>query len=75
MIFVGAFSLLRLFQRIRNTAEDFRRQMNGENREQNNYQQSSNKKETVVDHRNPDEVNKKIFSKEDGEYVDYQETK
>ena len=32
-----------------------------------------NDEETVVDQRTPQEANKKIFTKDEGEYVDFQE--
>ncbi len=36
---------------------------------------STSSKETVVDNRDPNEVNRKIFNKSDGEYVDFEEVK
>lgn len=31
--------------------------------------------ETIIDRRTPDEVNRKIFAKNEGEYVDFEEVK
>jgi len=31
--------------------------------------------ETIVDYRNPQETGRKIFTKDEGEYVDYEEEK
>lgn len=36
---------------------------------------SWNNDETIIDRRSPDEANRKIFSKNEGEYVDFEEEK
>lgn len=36
---------------------------------------SWNDDETIIDRRSPDEANRKIFSKNEGEYVDFEEVK
>lgn len=39
------------------------------------YSRTSMEDEIIIDRRTPDEMNRKIFSKSEGEYVDYEEEK
>lgn len=62
---------LRFFKRISTGA------MAGEERQQQTSQQGRTTRTadgvTIVDRRNPDDIEKKIFSKDEGEYVDFTE--
>lgn len=42
---------------------------------QNSGSSSWNNDETIIDRRSPDEANRKIFSKNEGEYIDFEEEK
>ena len=68
-IVLFAFVLLNTF---RQNVNRFRRTMNDANAQQRtNY----SNREGVIDTRDPEEAQKKIFKKDEGEYVDYEEEK
>ena len=64
-----AFRILKIF---RNGMNQFNNQSGtpqGRQRKRNSYGDD----EKVIDTRNPEDANKKIFTKDEGEYVDYTE--
>ncbi|WP_301412197.1 DUF4834 family protein [Prevotella sp.] len=68
-ILIFAFRILNLF---RNGMNQFNKQ-NGNNGERHGKHNSYGDDEKVIDTRNPEDANKKIFTKDEGEYVDYTE--
>ena len=70
---VVAFRVYRSFRSMASKFNDFK---SGSKR--SSYSrggQSAAADETIIDRRTPDEVNRKIFSKNEGEYVDFEEEK
>ena len=66
------FTALRFLNTFRQNVNRFRRTMNDANAQQRtNY----SNREGVIDTRDPEEAQKKIFKKDEGEYVDYEEEK
>ncbi|MCI1282690.1 MAG: DUF4834 family protein [Prevotella sp.] len=61
------------YKRIHDTAKEFHKQMNGQQRQPQN--RTYGEQEGVVDPRDPDKANQKIIPKDEGEYVDYEEEK
>lgn len=74
------------WRKLRNMADVFRRQMDGtqagHSRNNGTYgsahsassaRTSTPTGETIIDERTPEQANRKIFSKDEGEYVDYTE--
>lgn len=83
-IIIGVFAALSLLRYIRGIIKTFRGGKGfSDNRNSQNYyygNRSSNYtdrsgNDTIIDHRSPNEINKKIFSKNEGEYVDFEEEK
>lgn len=73
---VVAYKIYRTFHSVKKQFKGFRgqdRQQYGQGRQQ--YRQTSGDDEIIIDRRTPDEMNRKIFSKNEGEYVDYEEEK
>lgn len=66
---VVAYKIYRTFHSVKKQFKGFR----GQDRQQ--YRQTSGDDEIIIDRRTPDEMNRKIFSKNEGEYVDYEEEK
>lgn len=76
------FHIWKIYRRIHNATEQFKKQMGGGfDQNDGNYESSrSNVKttttdsgDTIIDRRTPEEANKKIFAKDEGEYVDFKE--
>ena len=66
------FTALRFLNTFRQNVNRFRRTMNDTSAQQRtNY----SNREGVIDTRAPEEAQKKIFKKDEGEYVDYEEEK
>ena len=63
----------RLYNQIHRAADNFRRQMNKQQHRSSHTHGEARDEETIIDRRTQQEANKKIFSKDEGEYVDYQE--
>lgn len=61
------------YKRVRGFVNQFRQQ--AERKGTQSYTRTTHygKGETVVDSRSPQETNRKIFTKDEGEYVDYEE--
>lgn len=86
---VVAYKIYRTFHSVKKQFKGFRgqdngngqdRQQYGQGRQQyrqgrQQYRQTSDDDEIIIDRRTPDEMNRKIFSKNEGEYVDYEEEK
>lgn len=68
-ILIFAFRILNYF---RNGMNQFNKQ-NGNNEGRHGRNSSYGDDEKVIDTRNPEDANKKIFTKDEGEYVDYTE--
>ncbi|MBS5876377.1 MAG: DUF4834 family protein [Prevotella sp.] len=72
---VVAYKIYRTFHSVKKQFKGFRGQDNGNGQGRQQYQQTSGDDEIIIDRRTPDEMNRKIFSKNEGEYVDYEEEK
>ena len=68
---VVAYKIYRTFHSVKKQFKGFRGQDNGNGQDR----QTSGDDEIIIDRRTPDEMNRKIFSKNEGEYVDYEEEK
>ena len=74
------FKVYRLFHQVKKNAEQqFGKQNGYTNDAKGNFYQgqttNNSKSETIVDNRDTDNAQKKIFSDEEGEYVDFEEDK
>ncbi len=72
---VVAYKIYRTFHSVKKQFKGFRGQDNGNGQDRQQYRQASGDDEIIIDRRTPDEMNRKIFSKNEGEYVDYEEEK
>lgn len=72
---VVAYKIYRTFHSVKKQFKGFRGQDNGNGQSRQQYRQTSGDDEIIIDRRTPDEMNRKIFSKNEGEYVDYEEEK
>ena len=75
---VVAYKIYRTFHSVKKQFKGFRGQDNGNGQGRQQYgqgRQTSGDDEIIIDRRTPDEMNRKIFSKNEGEYVDYEEEK
>ena len=77
---VGGFTVFKFLFRVKQMSKQFG--ANGGFQQQQRSQQRSQQRtnatsadETLYDSRSSEDRNKKIFAKEDGEYVDYEEVK
>lgn len=77
IIITGVFAAFSLFRSFGNIMKMFRgnRHYTGGNNRAGGYYRHNEEKDTVTDRRNPLKTNKKIFSKDEGEYVDFEEEK
>lgn len=72
---VVAYKIYRTFHSVKKQFKGFRGKDNGNGQGRQQYRQTSDDNEIIIDRRTPDEMNRKIFSKNEGEYVDYEEEK
>ena len=72
LIFIGMILFI-LYRRVKNVIFNKQRHSTQQQERQRTYRSDSG--ETVVDYRNTQETDRKIFRKEEGEYVDYEEEK
>lgn len=81
---VGGFTVFKFLFRVKQMSKQFganggfQQQQRSQQRSQQRAQQRTNAAsadETLYDSRSTEDRNKKIFAKEDGEYVDYEEVK
>lgn len=81
---VGGFTVFKFLFRVKQMSKQFganggfQQQQRSQHRSQQRSQRRSNAAsadETLYDSRSTEDRNKKIFAKEDGEYVDYEEVK
>ena len=81
---VGGFTVFKFLFRVKQMSKQFganggfQQQQRSQQRSQQRAQQRTNATsadETLYDSRSTEDQNKKIFAKEDGEYVDYEEVK
>ncbi|ETD16014.1 MULTISPECIES: DUF4834 family protein [Prevotellaceae] len=73
IVLIIALFAYRLYSQIHQAADNFRRQMNKHHHHSSHTHSEAGDEETIIDRRTLQEANKKIFSKDEGEYVDYQE--
>lgn len=75
----GGVKAYRFYRRIHAATQQFRDAMRGNGGQADSAQRArtttTDDGETIIDTRPTDEVNKKIFPKDEGEYVDYVEKK
>lgn len=72
---IFAFVVWRIWKRIHNTVNQFNRQFSGNAQQQATSQNRTTKTdsgETIIDTRSQEKLNRKIFNKDEGEYVDYE---
>ena len=72
LVFVS-LSAIRVIAFFRKGMQQFKQQTQQQNTQQRQQQHRYSNGQVVVDHRNAKEANKKIFKKNEGEYVDFQE--
>lgn len=81
---VGGFTVFKFLFRVKQMSKQFganggyQQQQRSQRRSQQRAQQRTNNAsadETLYDSRSTEDRNKKIFAKEDGEYIDYEEVK
>lgn len=81
---VGGFTVFKFLFRVKQMSKQFganggfQQQQRSQHRSQQRAQQRTNATsadETLYDSRSTEDRNKKIFAKEEGEYVDYEEVK
>lgn len=81
---VGGFTVFKFLFRVKQMSKQFganggyQQQQRSQRRSQQRAQQRTNNvsaDETLYDSRSTEDRNKKIFAKEEGEYVDYEEVK
>ena len=81
---VGGFTVFKFLFRVKQMSKQFganggyQQQQRSQRRSQQRAQQRTNNPsadETLYDSRSTEDRNKKIFAKEEGEYVDYEEVK
>lgn len=70
-LLVVGFSAAKFISIFREGARQFREQTKGSAQQRQQHRRSTT--QTVVDHRDADEINKKIFKKDEGEYVEFEE--
>lgn len=79
LMFVAAFVIIglfiyRVYKQIHDAARQFKSQMDGTAQQQQCRQNRTyGDQETVVDNRDPEVANQKIFTEDEGEYVDFKE--
>lgn len=79
LMFVAAFVLIglfiyRVYKQIHHAARQFKSQMDGTAQQQQSRRNGTyGDQETVVDNRDPEVANQKIFTEDEGEYVDFKE--
>jgi len=71
---IVAFSLLRSFRNLSDRFKGFRGTSNRQDAGSRRHSAGS-QEDTIIDRRSPEEMKKKIFSKNEGEYVDFEEDK
>lgn len=69
-LLVVGFSAAKFISIFREGARQFREQAKGAAQQRQHHRNTT---QTVVDHRDVDEINKKIFKKDEGEYVEFEE--
>jgi len=75
LIFIGLIIFV-LYRRVKNVTNMFNKQrQNAQRQERGRTTYRADNGETIVDYRNPQETGRKIFTKDEGEYVDYEEEK
>ena len=66
---------LHSLRRVKNVTNMFNKQRQSTQRQERGRTYRADNGETIVDYRNPQEAGRKIFTKDEGEYVDYEEEK
>lgn len=74
---IVAFAVWRAWRRVHNAVNHFNEQFGGSAQQQQSATQqrttTTDTGETIIDTRSEEQANQKIFSKDEGEYVDYEE--
>lgn len=71
---LAMFALWRVWRRIKDTVSRFGNGMDKEGGGGGHVRKTTTEGgDTIIDNRNPEEVDKKIFAKDEGEYVDFKE--
>lgn len=74
IVFIGSV-VIKLLNLINQGSRMFRGQVNGRNHQKQQQQRRKSSNPTIVDCRNDQQINQKIFDKDEGEYVDFEEEK
>ena len=74
LIFIGLMIFI-LYRRVKNVTNMFNKQRQSTQRQERGRTYRADNGETIVDYRNPQETGRKIFTKDEAEYVDYEEEK
>lgn len=72
---IVAYKIYRTVHSVKKQFNNFKNKDNDKTTERQQYSRTSTEEEIIIDRRTPDEMNRKIFSKSEGEYVDYEEEK
>ncbi|CCY81829.1 putative uncharacterized protein [Prevotella sp. CAG:1185] len=72
---IVAYKIYRTVHSVKKQFNSFKGKDNDRATERQQYSRTSTEEEIIIDRRTPDEMNRKIFSKSEGEYVDYEEEK
>lgn len=67
-VLFGGISIMRIVRLVRKVADQFRDEA------EKQYRRPAGDDNNVVDHRSPEDVNKKIIPKDEGDYVDYEDS-
>jgi cell division protein FtsL len=68
-----AVVVIRVYKRIHQAAQQIREQMGGEASQNQKRQHPYSGDDEIIDNRDPEKANQKIYSDNEGEYVDYEE--
>lgn len=67
-VLFGGISIVRIVHRVRNMTDQFRKET------EKQYRRPAGDDNNVVDHRSSEDANKKIIPKDEGDYVDYEDS-
>lgn len=72
---IAGLTAVRLLRSFRNFSDRFKAYQGrpGDSNRRNHSYHTGTEEDTVIDRRSPEEMKKKIFSKNEGEYVDFEE--
>jgi len=70
---IGVLFAYFIYRQIHRAANTFKDQMNGAKQQRAHQNRTYGNEETIIDQRSQKEAGQKIFRKDEGEYVDFQE--